>query len=518
MLADPVQHPGNGGSHRGLAAAADGEIAHADHRTPQPASEIRPPRIALAPAARHGRIHRTQHVTQIRDTHRYSTLKGRTVPGVSDGISWRDHGQALRARAAIGLDQRPRGGAHAGALDRVRQQLHERRLELGGRADLDRAAVVDERPGDVREVVHVRPEHDRLAEHRGLEDVVPSRIDQAAADEDHGGHLIHLRQLADRVEHHDVDAGLGVDRQLGPPRDPPAAAPREPLDLVESFGLPRRDDQQRVAPGGAHALKGVEDRLLLSFERRRRDDHRAAAGDPEVAEDAVAPAVGAGRAGNLERIELERAGDRHARAIGADLDDAAGRFLALHAEAIDVGEHAPEERAGQPVAGKGTGRDAAVDEHGLHPGLVTHAQEVRPDLGLHDDEQARLHQPERPLHDRTEIEREVEHLVHVVDVPARHLLPGHRRRGQEDAKPGIALAQLRQQRPRGQHLADRHRVDPDRLVAVEVERQRQVAEPLRQAADVLAVTDRLVEEVRRHDQEEQHDQDAVQRVHGRSPL
>ena len=68
--------------------------------------------------------------------------------------------------------------------------------------------------GDLLEVLHVRPEHDRLAEDRRLEDVVAAVIDQAAADEHRGRQLIELRQLADRVEHDDVGARLGVDRQL----------------------------------------------------------------------------------------------------------------------------------------------------------------------------------------------------------------------------------------------------------------------------------------------------------------
>ena len=112
-----------------------------------------------------------------------------------------------------------------------------------------------------------------------------------------------------------------------------------------------------------------------------------------------------------------------------------------------------------------------------------------------------------------EVERKVEDLVDVLQAVPRDLLPRHRRRGQEEAVARVALAQLRQQRPRGQHLADRHGVDPDGLLAVEIERDRQVAEPLPQAADVLPVPHRLPGEVRRHDKEERDDQDAVEGVH-----
>jgi len=56
-------------------------------------------------------------------------------------------------------------------------------------------------------------------------------------------------------------------------------------------------------------------------------------------------------------------------------------------------------------------------------------------------------------------------------------------------------------------------VNPDRLVAVEVEGQREIPHPLRQADDVLAVADRLIQEVWRHGDEERDDEDAVDGVH-----
>ena len=159
-----------------------------------------------------------------------------------------DDGERPLPRAAIGFDQRPRRGAEAGAAHRIREQVDQHGLELGAertwtaprfsrnvRADvgevvhvrdrcraprlastsaraaaprlarrtgserrststvsssvaelhLDGAAVLEERAGDLGEVVHVRAEDDRLAEHRRLEDVVAAGVDQAAADEHH---------------------------------------------------------------------------------------------------------------------------------------------------------------------------------------------------------------------------------------------------------------------------------------------------------------------------------------------
>ncbi len=123
----------------------------------------------------------------------------------------------------------------------------------------------------------------------------------------------------------------------------------------------------------------------------------------------------------------------------------------------------------------------------------------------------------RPIDDEAQIEGKVEHLVDKRQVAPGHLLPGHRGRRDEEAKPGVALPQLRQQRPDRQDFSDRHGVDPDRFVAVEVERHREIAHPLGQADDVFPVSNRLVEQIRRHDEEKRDDEDAVDRVHAQKP-
>ena len=105
----------------------------------------------------------------------------------------------------------PRRGAPAGSVGRA---VRAGRLELPLVAHLHGRAVAEERLGDLAEVLHVRAEHDRLAEDRRLEDVVPAGRHEAAADEHDRGHLVDLRQFAERVEHDDVGARVAVDRQL----------------------------------------------------------------------------------------------------------------------------------------------------------------------------------------------------------------------------------------------------------------------------------------------------------------
>ncbi len=121
---------------------------------------------------------------------------------------------------------------------RIRHQRAQRLVELAFGVHLDGRRVGHEGVGDLLEVLHVRSEHDRLAEDRGLEDVVAAMVGQAAADEHRRRELVELRELAKRVEHDDVRARIGVDRQIGSPHGDEAFVTRQPFDFAET----RRDD------------------------------------------------------------------------------------------------------------------------------------------------------------------------------------------------------------------------------------------------------------------------------------
>ena len=77
---------------------------------------------------------------------------------------WRRDSHSTSARAAA---------PSARAPHRIADQDQHRLFELRSPARTWMAApLADERLGDLDEVLHVRAEHDRLAEHRRLEDVV----------------------------------------------------------------------------------------------------------------------------------------------------------------------------------------------------------------------------------------------------------------------------------------------------------------------------------------------------------
>ena len=195
-----------------------------------------------------------------------------------------------------------------------------------------------------------------------------------------------------RVEHDDVGARLGVDRQLRPPRGDEPGVARQPLDFGEALGLPGRQDRERAGQRRLDPRERAQDtpppRLASCCRRRRRSGWATGgrtAGRARAASRATS-AVGSSSESNFRLpVTVTRAGS------APSVDQPARRLLALHAEAIDVGEHAAEKRPHEAVARIRPRRDAAVDHDGLHAARAADAQQVRPDLGLHHDEQPRLH-------------------------------------------------------------------------------------------------------------------------------
>ena len=259
---------------RRLAAAADREVADADDGPRQAA-------LPLAGGSRRTggdtarRPRRSGAITMARPDEQRSALRDAT-PSVHQPERTHaaagpaaarpgDHGQRLALRAAVGFDERPRRRAEPRAPHRIGQQRRAARARA-------RAPIA---PGSPRSLLEERarrsPRSSACAGRRrsalpntaGSRMLWPPVVDEAAADEHRRGDLIELRQLADRVEHDDVGARLGVDRQLGAARDvpkPPRA--RQPLDLVEPLGLAAaRRSAARSGTRALDALEGLEARL-----------------------------------------------------------------------------------------------------------------------------------------------------------------------------------------------------------------------------------------------------------------
>ena len=103
--------------------------------------------------------------------------------------------------------------------------------------------------------------------------------------------------------------------------------------------------EQRVLPARRRAqpVERADHRLLLAAQRAAGDEHRpvrATMRKKRSTRSGPRPAYGR----RSERVELEAAGDDDPRRVGAERRQPPRRLLALHAEAVDVGEHAAEER------------------------------------------------------------------------------------------------------------------------------------------------------------------------------
>ena len=185
----------------------------------------------------------------------------------------------------------------------------------------------------------------------------PPMSHEAAADEHDGRHLVDLRQFADRVEHDDV--GLSSSSMASSER----RAVRNP-DCRASAAASAKCSGWR----GARMSSGLRARV-----RMRSNARSTISCSPGI----VLPATMTARPSATRKKRStrsappRRAGARRAtcrasnfrlpvtvmRSRGrAELDQPAGRLLALHAEAVDEREHAPEERPDEAVARETTAR------------------------------------------------------------------------------------------------------------------------------------------------------------------
>ena len=171
------------------------------------------------------------------------------------------------------------------------------------------------------------------------------------------------------------------------------AASISPGTCGEALGVSRRHQQPRLRHALADAVEGREHQLLLAVHRAARHPQRApgAAGVHE-------PHQALGRPARLDRVELEVAGDPHALGGRRHRADPLGVRLALHQEQVDLGEHRGEQAAHAPVARERARRDAAVHDRHARAAAARLVDQVRPQLGLDQQQQRGIHDLERAAH------------------------------------------------------------------------------------------------------------------------
>ena len=235
-------------------------------------------------------------------------------------------------------------------------------------AHLHRGVVGEKRLRDLGEVLHVRTEHDRLAEDRRLEDVVAAGAAPGCRRRRRPSRSGRPRRARRSCRGSTASArgsasiGSSVRRTVDSPScrhsrstSPKRSGWRAAITSSASAALPVRP---------AEPLNARITASSSPLERAAGHEHRPIRRHAEEAKHALAAA--AGRAGSRSSASNFRLPVTVMRAGSAPSSiSRRARLLALHAERVDVGEHAPEERADQPVARERPVRDAAVHQHRL---------------------------------------------------------------------------------------------------------------------------------------------------------
>ncbi len=97
-------------------------------------------------------------------------------------------------------------------------------------------------------------------------------------------------------------------------------------------------------------------------------------------------------------IELQAAGYGQLRALQAQFDKPIAVFLVLCGDQRNAAQHIAHEPANFLIAGGGAGRQARIGDHQGDLPLMQRVNQVRPQLGFHDDHQLGIHLVEEAVH------------------------------------------------------------------------------------------------------------------------
>jgi hypothetical protein len=134
---------------------------------------------------------------------------------------------------------------------------------------------------------------------------------------------------------------------------------------------------------------------------------------------------------------------------------------------------------------------------------------MRPNLGVHQKEQAGLNPRYHPPYHKTPVERAVEDSIRVPELSLGNLPSGQSRNRDEYGIIWKGLTQQGQQRSGRYHFPHRHRMDPDGQLTLSVELRGQESEPFFERRPVLTRSETPVHKVRKPKQEGRRQEEAV---------
>ena len=285
--------------------------------------------------------------------------------------------------------------------------------------------------------------------------------DQAAADEDD-------RRRADRAgPARRACRAAARPRRCQPPGPPRhcAARQRRPAASTsggtecEPLGVARGQQQGRVRDAFAQAPECA--RAPAPLRPRQCCPPPTAAGPRRAATKRLASAADGCGARAASNFRLP--GDAHALGRRPERADAIGVGVGLHQEQVDLGEHAAAGRREPAVAREGALREAAVDDGDAYAAPLRLVDQVRPELASRRAPAASgSSAPSAARTGRGKSKGAIEQAVdaaHALRATAWPVTVVVERKTLSSGKRSLSGAD---ERPRGQDLAHRDRVDPDR--------------------------------------------------------
>ena len=300
-------------------------------------------------------------------------------------------------------------------------------------------------------------EQDSLAERRGLQHVLAAVGHQAAAHEGHVPGGVEPPELPDRVHQQHFPGGerIAGGLSLAPP-DACQAGRRQPLGhRRHPLWVSRCEDQaNRAFQPGRDPAQGLRQPQVLVSMGRPADQHQTS-----IRSQPLPQVAGLGpRCRQQDAVVFHVAGDVDLGPWDTQLQQSLLVAPILDAEDADQVE-LWQQPAHQMVAAKTPLGDATVDHGHRNPPSGGGLQEVRPDLQLHQQHDARRDPVEGPTGKQAEVQGKVDDGVLAV-LLAGHLVPGGGGRGDHQVQVRVGALQLLDDRARCHDLADRHPVDP----------------------------------------------------------
>ena len=158
-------------------------------------------------------------------------------------------------------------------------------------------------------------------------------------------------------------------------------------------------------------------------------------------------------------VELDVARRLHASGRSADGNEARAIALFARQDPIVLAQDAADDRTQRAVSREGSIGESSVCQDETDAGGSRQARDVRPDLRLHRGQDPRSVMGQESLHRCREIERKVGDRRFGIESP-RLRLAGDGRGGEYDGGLRSPPQNLVDHRPRGERLADRHRMHP----------------------------------------------------------